>query len=265
MTLFQAAILGIVQGLTEFLPVSSSGHLILVPALLGWPNASSLAFDAAVNAGTVAAVLVALREDIVKILRGAFRKSPDAWGKLGWSIVLATIPAGLAAVLFRDALEAHARTPEIVAISLAVWGVLLFIADRFGKNVHSDATKVGWKRVLALGCAQALALVPGTSRSGVTITTARFLGIDRATAARVSFLVGLPILVLASLSGIHDVAAHGADVSVAAMLVGILTSFAAGVFAIRFLLKLFQGKTTYAGFAVYRVAVAALVWFLLVR
>lgn len=259
MTLFQAAVLGAVQGLTEFLPVSSSGHLILVPALLGWKDASSLAFDAAVNVGTVAAVLFALRADILRVLRGLLHPRTDAWGRLGWMIAVATVPAVLAALLFRDVLELYARTPQVVAGSLAVWGVLLLIADRTVKAGEKDVAKIGWKRALVLGCAQALALVPGTSRSGVTITAGLFAGLDRTAAARFSFLLGLPVLVLASVSGVYDVAKGGTDVSVAAMAIGILTAFGAGLFAIRWLLKLFRGDATYKWFAVYRIGLAALV------
>lgn len=267
MTLFQAAVLGAVQGLTEFLPVSSSGHLILVPALLGWKDASSLAFDAAVNVGTVAAVLVALREDAGKMVRGLARPKTDRFGRLGWMIIVATIPAVLAALFFRDALELYARTPQVVAGSLAVWGVLLLIADAWkGKsNKGSLPSMEGrgwggeWKKVMLIGFAQAIALIPGTSRSGVTITAGLFAGLDRAAAARFSFLLGLPILLLASASGVYDVVKGGADVSVAVMSVGILTAFVAGLFAIRWLLKLFQGETTYKWFAVYRIGLAALV------
>ncbi len=263
MTLFQAAVLGAVQGLTEFLPVSSSGHLILVPALLGWKDASSLAFDAAVNVGTVAAVLVALRDDVGKMVRGLARPKTDRFGRLGWMVLAATIPAVLAALFFRDALETHARTPQVVAASLALWGILLFVADRLATAGEKDVAQVGWKRAVALGVAQAVALIPGTSRSGVTITAGLFAGLDRATAARFSFLLGTPVLALASASGVYDIVKDGADVSVPAMAVGILTAFAAGLFAIRWLLKLFEGQTTYKWFAVYRVVLAAAVLFVL--
>ncbi len=259
MTLLHAAVLGAVQGLTEFLPVSSSGHLILVPALLGWKDASSLAFDAAVNLGTVAAALVALREDAGKMIRGLTRPKTDRFGRLGWMIALATVPAILAALFFREALESYARTPQVVAGSLAAWGVLLLVADRLAGAGEKDIAKVGWKRAFALGCAQAIALIPGTSRSGVTITAGLFAGLDRAAAARFSFLLGIPVLLLASASGAYDIVRDGTDVSVAAMAVGVLTAFGAGLFAIRWLLKLFQGETTYKWFAVYRLALAAAV------
>ncbi len=268
MTIFQAAVLGVVQGVTEFLPVSSSGHLVLVPALLGW-NVGSLAFDAAVNAGTVAAVAVALRGDIGRMWRGLRRPKTDAWGRLGWIILAATVPAALAGCLFKDAVEQYARVPTVVAGSLALWGILLFIADRLRPAGEGDVSKTGWKRALAIGAAQALALVPGTSRSGVTITAGLFAGLDRQAAARFSFLLGLPLLALVSVYGVWNVlqggagAGAGTGVSAAALAVGILASFLSGLWAIRFLLALLKKRVSYAGFAFYRVALALVVLFVL--
>ncbi|MBI4599272.1 undecaprenyl-diphosphatase UppP [Candidatus Uhrbacteria bacterium] len=261
MSVFQAAVLGIVQGLTEFLPVSSSGHLILVPRLLGWET-QDLAFDAAIHLATLAAILAALWTEVAQIVRGLARWKTDPWGRLGWMIVVSTLPVLVIGFVFKDMIEVVFRSSHLVALSLGFWGILLFIADRLvSKGALSDVRLVGWKRALGIGATQALALLPGTSRSGVTITAGLFSGLNRETAATFSFLLGVPATAAAGAGAILDLATGQAYVEPLPLVAGFVTAFVSGFFAIRFLLKLMKGAS-YAWFAVYRISLAALILFL---
>ncbi len=255
MTILQAAVLGIVQGMTEFLPVSSSGHLILVPALFGWSE-HPVAFNAAIHLGTLLAVFIALREDIVRILRGLFKN--DEWGKLGWMIAIATIPTLFVGFLISEVLTIDFNTPEIIAGTLAFWGVALYLVDRYSATTVQDMRATGWRRVIIIGCAQVLSLIPGTSRSGVTITAGRALGLSRETAARFSFLLGIPAITAAGFLSMAQIYKGSAPVETLPLMVGIAASFASGLFAICMLLKLMK-STSYAPFAVYRILLAMVV------
>ncbi|MEH6529512.1 MAG: undecaprenyl-diphosphate phosphatase [Porticoccus sp.] len=194
----QIVFLAIIQGLTEFLPISSSAHLILPSALLGW-NDQGLAFDVAVHIGSLVAVLMYFRQDI-KVLAVCWcqsltggQQTPES--RLGWQIILATIPAGLAGLFLGDFIELHLRSIAVIAFTTIVFGILLGLSDKFSlrvKNLHQFT----WRSALIVGCAQALALIPGTSRSGITITAALVLGFDRIAAARFSFLLAIPVIVL---------------------------------------------------------------------
>ena len=250
MPILHAIVLGIVQGITEFLPVSSSGHLILLPMLLGWPE-QPLAFDTVVHLGTLAAVLVALRDDLPKLFADK--------GKLGWTIVAASVPALGMGFLFKDQIETVLRSPLVVAASLVVWGILLWIADRqMKKQAEGKIENVGYHRAMMIGLAQAIALIPGTSRSGVTITAGLFMGLSREAAARFSFLLGIPAISAAGALGLFELATGEAQIELVPMIFGFLTSFACGFIAIRFLLKLLK-STSFVPFAIYRIALAGLV------
>ena len=191
MSYAQALVLGLVQGLTEFLPVSSSGHLILVPRVFGWPD-QGLAVDAALHLGTLAALLAYFRAEIIELISGALDR------RLAVIIVLATIPGAVAGLLFGKYIEEHVRWPLLIAATTAFWGLVMLLADRQARpspaprRTHSNPgdrpddplEHVGWGQGIAVGFAQALALIPGTSRSGITITAGLLSGFDRATAAR---------------------------------------------------------------------------------
>ena len=196
----QAIVLALVQGLTEFLPISSSAHLILVPALLGWPD-QGLAFDVAVHVGSLAAVVAYLRHDIERLVRGWFRAvfagrpfAPES--RMAWMLAAATVPAGVAGLLAGEAVELHLRTPSVIAGANLVFAILLLAADRWGHATRGEGSLTMRDAVL-IGCAQALALVPGASRSGVTMTAGLALGLDARAAARFSFLLAVPIIALA--------------------------------------------------------------------
>ena len=201
MGLTQLIVLAVVQGLTEFLPVSSSGHLVLLPSIFGWTD-QGLAFDVAVHFGSLIAVCVFFRHDILALLRGTHDiltgniRSPDA--RMAWNLGLGTIPVGLAGLFLAGCIAQNLRDPKVVVFTLAGYGILMALADRFAPRIR-NITDVGIRDALIIGCAQALALVPGTSRSGVTITTGRILGIARQDAARFSFLLSAPAILLATL------------------------------------------------------------------
>jgi len=261
-TLLQAFILGAVQGLAEFLPVSSSGHLILVPAIFGW-EPHPVAFDAVIHLGTLLAVVYALREDVTRIVVGIFRG--DSLGRVGWLIAVGTIPTLLVGFLLSEVSGPDLRSPSLVAAMLAGWGALLWIADRSVKpDATDDIRRLSWKQAILVAVVQVFSLIPGTSRSGATITAGLFAGIDRATAARFSFLLGLPAIAAAVCLSFVRIWNGAAPVAIAPTIVGIGSSFAFGVLAIRLLLKLMK-SASYAPFAVYRIALAAVVWLVLVR
>lgn len=264
MSYAQAIVLGIVQGLTEFLPVSSSGHLILVPRIFGWPD-QGLAVDAALHLGTLAALVAYFRGELIGLLTGTVSR------RLGTLVVLATIPAGLAALMFGKYIEANFRWPLLIAFTTAFWGIVMLIADRrAGVPEHSTPSstrfvpgdpleRVSWRQGMAVGFAQAIALIPGTSRSGITITTGLLAGLDRATAARYSFLLGIPITAAAGLKKGLDLARGGLPTAEGGPLaVAILVSFVSGWFAVWFLVNYLKRRSL-TPFVVYRLALAALI------
>jgi len=266
-TLFQALIMGIVQGLTEFLPVSSSGHLIVVPFLLGWddPFITSLAFSVMLHAGTLLALLVYFRADWLRLVPAglatirdrSFRADPDR--RLAWLLVAATIPAAVAGFLLNDLAETTFRGIGLVAVTLVVGAGILWLADRWGARTKS-VEDVTFPLAVGFGAAQALALVPGISRSGISISAARFAGLDREAAARFSFLMAMPITAGAVIFEVRKVAAGGAGVTVSLgpLVVGLIAAFVSGTLAISFLLRYLRTRSLNV-FVVYRLLVAAIV------
>ena len=198
MTPLHAIVLGLIQGATEFLPVSSSGHLILVPRLLGWPD-QGLAFDAAVHLGTVLALLIYFTGELRRLATGILEGRP-ADRRLAAGILLGSIPAGIAGLAFHRVIESQLRSVTVVAVSTILWALVLWAADRrAAKNPVHDLREVGIGRALVVGLAQSLALIPGTSRSGITLSAGLFARLDRSTAARFAFLLGLPLTAAAGL------------------------------------------------------------------
>jgi len=260
----EAIVLAIVQGLSEFLPISSSGHLILVPHFAGWED-QGLAFDVAVHVGTLFAVVAYFRRQLYAMARawfGSFRGgplSPDA--RLAWSVLVATIPVGLAGLLFAGWIEDKLRNPVFVAFTLSGFGLLMWLADRFGRRQRDEYT-IGWRDAMLIGAAQALSLMPGTSRSGVTMTLGRSLGLTREAAARFSFLLAVPGIGMAGayelLQLLQD-PGNGADWPL--MGLGVAVSAATGYLCIHWLLKVIT-RIGLAPFALYRFALAALIVYL---
>ncbi|MBZ9539295.1 undecaprenyl-diphosphate phosphatase [Modicisalibacter tunisiensis] len=263
----QLVALSVIQGLTEFLPISSSAHLILPSQVLGWPD-QGLAFDVAVHIGTLAAVLLAFRREVVSILGGWFgqfagagtlssRQTPES--RLGWMVILATIPAVIVGGLFNGAIENSLRSSLVIALATLIFGVLLGWADWRGSRSR-DLASLTFKAALIIGLFQALALIPGTSRSGITITAALLLGFDRQSSARFSFLLSIPLIIAAgSLKGL-ELMQTGSDAAVHDVLVGIGLSFVAALVCI----KLFLAALDRIGmwpFVAYRLLLGvALLW-----
>lgn len=253
MTVLEALVLGIIQGLGEFLPISSSGHLVLTPIVFGWEPAG-LAFDAALHLGTAAAVLWYFRAEWLKLTGSAWRlvrtrrvDTPEERRVL--LLILATIPAVIGGLALEDLAETTFRSPYIVATQLIVMGVLLWFVDKVVSQ-RRDLDHMRWQDALLIGIAQVIALVPGTSRSGATITAGRALGMTRESAAVFSFLMSMPITVGAGLLKVPEaIATHGID---APIVVGILSAGLSGWLAIAVLLR-YVAKNSYGVFAVYRV------------
>lgn len=198
MDILQIIVLALVQGLTEFLPISSSAHLILVPVLTGWDD-QGLAFDVAVHVGTLTAVVLYFRKEISKMIFAwfaSFKGKHSEDSKLAWGVLIGTIPVGIAGLLFKDVISEHLRTPLVIAATTIIFGFLLWYADWSGKRKRDEHT-LSWKDIIFIGCAQAIALIPGTSRSGITITAGLLLGLTAPAAARFSFLLSIPVIVLA--------------------------------------------------------------------
>ena len=257
--LFQAVVLAIVQGVTEFLPISSSGHLILVPWLLGWPD-HGLTFDVALHLGTALALLgyfwrewLALARAVVGgFARAEARKGPH-W-RLAWLLLLGGVPAGVIGVLFEDIIERNLRQPILIATLLIVFGLALFVADRLSRR-QRGLEEVTFPDALMVGCAQALALLPGVSRSGVTITAGLLLGFDRAAAARFSFLLSAPIVVAAGVYRLRLLLQSPPSGSEALVfLAGIAVAAIVGALTIGFLLRYLQRQSTVV-FVWYRLLV----------
>lgn len=269
---WQALVLGVVQGATELLPISSSGHLILVPWLGGWTYLETheefnKTFDVALHVGTLVAVVVYFRRELARLI-AAFvtsvraRRVESEDERVAWYVVIATIPAAVVGAVFEDAIDTRLGEPWQIAILLAVFGVLLWISDRV--EPRRRTARLGWSGALLVGLAQSLALAPGVSRSGVTITAARFLGLDRDSAARLSFLLLVPIVFGAALlKGINDVILSDLPPGmIGPFVVGGIASAATGLLAIWGLLG-YVRRHTYSVFVVYRLIVAAIVLLLI--
>ncbi len=260
MTTLQIIILAVVQGLTEFLPISSSGHLVLVPFFFEWDD-QGLAFDVAVHFGSLAAVCIFFRKDIGALLGGGVRllggKSDTPGARMALVIAVGTIPAAIAGLLFASWIEANLRDPMVIVYTLAGYGILMAIADLKCRR-ERKIDQIGIKEGLIIGCAQALALVPGTSRSGITITAARFMGFERADAARFSFLLSAPVIFLAAAYKLLELVTGDSVVLWGELALGALVACVVAYLAIEFFMR-FVTRTGLAPFSLYRVALAAVI------
>lgn len=264
---FQALVMGIVQGLTEFLPVSSSGHLVIVPHLLGWtdPFITSLAFSVMLHMGTLVALLVYFRADWLAIVPAGVASirerslGADPNRKLAWLLVLATIPAVIAGPILNDRLEAAVRTAEDVAVALVIGAAILWLADQVGRRADG-IDRITYRLAFVIGLAQSIALVPGISRAGITISAGLFAGLTREAAARFSFLMATPIIAGAGLFEARNLLSGDAGVAVQAgpLLIGMIAALVAGLAAIHVMLRYLRTRS-YAIFVVERLVIAALV------
>lgn len=252
--LYHVFILAIVQGLTEFLPVSSSAHLILVPKLMHWSD-QGLAFDVAIHVGTLCAVLAYFRTEILLMTKdwfGSLRGKPaTANSRLAWAIGFGTIPVGLAGLLLNHVIAEHMRDTMIIAVTTLLFGVLLGIASVMAKQ-QRDEHELTWKDVLLIGGAQALALIPGVSRSGITLTAGLFAGLTRQAAARYSFLLSIPVIILAGGLEMHKLTTSGQIVDYNALAFGFIVAAISGYACISLFLKLLD-RFGVMPFVIYRV------------
>ncbi len=258
MTTLEIVVLAIIQGLTEFLPISSSAHLILPSQLLGWTN-QGLAFDVATHVGTLFAVLLYFRQDVYQLTTAWFeslRGKKSSNSNLAWCIILGTIPAGLAGLLLKDYIEIYTRNIAVIATTTIVFGLLLGWADKYAKQTQI-IEQITFKNALLIGLAQAMALIPGTSRSGITMTAGLMLGLDRQSAARFSFLLSIPIIVLAG--GYQGLKLATGDESVAwgTILLGTVLSFFSAYACIHLFLKWIE-RVGMKPFVIYRLALGVI-------
>lgn len=253
MDIIQAAVLALVQGLTEFLPISSSAHLILVPVLTGWRD-QGLAFDVAVHFGTLTAVVAYFREELGGMVRSwgssLISRNPDDEAMLAWAVLLGTIPLGLSGLLFHDYIETYLRSPLVIATTTVVFGLLLGYADKAGAQTRCEYRLDAW-RVTVIALSQALALIPGTSRSGITITAGLLVGLDRKAAARFSFLLSVPAISMAALYETKNLVEAAEPVSWTALVVGVGLSAISAYLCIHYFLKLLDRIGMWP-FVVYR-------------
>lgn len=269
--IFQAAILGIVQGVTEFFPISSSGHLIVIPKILGWSGVvNSLGFDVAVHLGTAVALIIFFWRDWVRLIvsfiasvprgfKGIF-SDPDA--RLLILLIVGSIPAAIVGVLFKDTIETAFRSALLVGVTTIVFGIVLWFADSF-KAAQKKISQVGWVDSIVVGVAQAISLVPGVSRSGITISASRYQKLDRISAVRFSFLLSTPAVLGAGLLSAKDFQG-GANFPV--FLSGFIFATVTGILAIKFLIGFIQ-KHSFNIFVAYRVlfGVFLIAWALLIK
>ncbi len=261
MEIFQAFILGAVQGLGEFLPISSSAHLILTPYLFGWKD-QGLAFDVALHWGTLLAVVTYFRNEVWLLAKGFWHSlfkstreiSNNLYQKLSWLIILATIPAALIGKLLESRVETVFRNPLLVAGTLAVVGVILLIADKVGKK-EKNLTEIGWLNALIIGLSQAVSVIPGVSRSGSTMIAGLFQGLTRQDAAKFSFLMSVPIILGAGILKLPEIASIE---NTSALLVGFISAAVFGFLAIKYMLRYIANRS-FAVFTWYRLILAAVI------
>jgi len=261
MELMQIIVLALVQGITEFLPISSSAHLILVPALTGWPD-QGLAFDVAVHVGTLAAVLIYFRIELLAMTRswlGSLRgRGCDADARLAWMVVLATVPVVAAGFLGKDFIESELRSVAVIATTTILFGLLLGWADWRGRR-EQDEYSLGWAGALLIGAFQALALIPGVSRAGITLTAGLLLGLTRTAAARFAFLLAIPATAGSGVFLTRDLLREPAAVDWGVLGLGALMAGLSAYLCIALFLRLLR-HSGLLPFVVYRVALGGVLW-----
>lgn len=265
MDALHAIVLALVQGLTEFLPVSSSAHLILLPRLLGWTD-QGLAFDVAVHIGTLTAVIAYFRRDVMNLL-SAWMQSCVSWqldadARLAWLVVLGTIPVAVAGLLLHDFIESTLRSPVVIAVATIGFGLILGLSDLRGRKIRTE-TSLRVTDVLWIGLAQALALIPGTSRSGITMTAALALGLTRSAAARFSFLLSVPVILMAGGYESLQLLQQAEPVAWGSIVLGTVVAGVSAYLSIHFFMQLIE-KVGMLPFVIYRLLLGVLLLLLFV-
>lgn len=255
MDIFQALILGIVQGLTELLPISSSAHLAIIPWIFNWDIPAS--FDVALHFGTLLAIGIFFFKDWIELIKGGYnqvvKKKKSTEGRMFWYIVIATIPGGIIGlILDKVAGDSLSSMPLLIAIALIVMGIILYIVDKKAP-AKTEYKNMTFKQTFLIGLSQALAFIPGVSRSGITMTTGRFLGVSRESTAKYSFMLSAPIVLAATIFKLKDFVLN--DIG---FWVGVVASFIIGLFVIKFLLEYLK-KGSFKVFAIYRVVIGVII------
>jgi undecaprenyl-diphosphatase len=265
LTWLQIVVLAIVQGLTEFLPISSSGHLVLVPSALGWED-QGLPFDVAVHFGSLIAVCVYFRHDVAALARGGIQllglKNETSESRMAFVLGIGTVPAAIAGLALASWIEASLRDPAVIVMTLSGYAVIMVLADRYGRRERTVAD-VKVSDAIWIGCAQALALVPGTSRSGVTISAARALGFHRQDAARFSFLLSVPVILLASAYKAFEMLTGPVSIPWRELGFAALISAIVAYLSIGFFMRVVS-RIGLLPFAAYRLVLAAVILYVLV-
>ncbi len=261
MEFFQIILLSIVQGLTEFLPISSSGHLILAPLIFNFED-QGLALDAILHLATLLAIIIFFRKELIDLTRGLFdRQGSPETHHLAWCIIIASFPAGLIGLFSGGWIEANLRNPTFVGYNLFFWSLIFLVADRYGSksaNPNTELNRLSLRQILFIGCAQAIALLPGTSRSGITIAAGLFSNLSHTSATRFSFLMGTPIIFAAGMQKLMQFISHPVaeqTYSNLHLVIGMGISFLVGLLAIQLLLKIVE-RVGLLPFIVYRVILA---------
>ena len=264
MTLLHALILALLQGFTEFLPISSSAHLILPSQLLGWPD-QGLGFDVSVHVGTLTAVIIYFRKELLDMsgawVNHVFHNRPSQEARLAWAVLWGTVPVGIFGLIFKGFIEENLRTSLVIASTTLIFGLLMWYADRLASTNNRDEHQLTIKDVAIIGIAQAIALIPGTSRSGITMTAGLLMGLNRSGAARFSFLLSIPVIILAGGLKSLDLLQQTQPVQFQYMLIGMLVSAITALFVIHFFLKLLDrmGLTPYV---IYRLMLSAVLFWM---
>lgn len=257
MSVLQAIILGIVQGIAEFLPISSSGHLIFIPRLFGWTD-QGLSFDVVVHLGSLVAVIYYFRTKLLSIIKKLFNNKKSQEKTLAFKLALSVFPAGIAGLLFSDYIETSLRSPKVIAIGLIFWGVMLYIAEVYQKQKKSSIKqpeKISWKQALFISLAQAIALIPGTSRSGITMTAGLFNNLSKTAAAEFSFLMSVPVIIIAGSVKMLELGQTGlGNIGIIPLITGFLAAAISGYFAISMLMKIVN-KWSFKPFVIYRIII----------
>jgi undecaprenyl-diphosphatase len=251
--IIQAIVYGIVQGIGEFLPISSTAHLILIPQLTGWPSQGT-AFNIALHVGTAAAVILFFYKDWLRLFKAGFTDAKSQDGKLFWFIVIATIPGGIAGLLLDKYMESL-ENPVLISAMLIIMGIVLYFADKLSVRKY-ELEDIGFKRSIIVGISQAIAIIPGVSRSGVTISAGRLMGMTREGIAKFTFLLSTPIIFLDALFQVKDI--KDVQFNVLPFVIAILTAAVVGALSIKFLLNYLK-KHGFGIFVIYRFVLGAVV------
>ena len=264
MDITQTITLALIQGLTEFLPISSSAHLVILPKFLDWPD-QGLAFDVVLHFATLCAIIFYYRTTLVVISKDFFssivNRRLEGEAMLAWAILLGTIPVGLTGILFEDYIESNFRSYHVVAFVTIFFGILLGFSDWIQKTIGKSRDFIRGSDILIIGCFQAFALIPGVSRSGITITAALFIGLSRALSIKYAFLLSIPVITLATLLKTFELSTVASQVDWTLLLMGFIIAFIAAYTTIVFFIRLVE-RIGFMPFVIYRILLGALLFLL---